>query len=135
MTRIPHQSECNMDDPEEHALWALVCPPATGQTPILLPLFVAKNLAKALWNCGFRHHPELQTVKFQRPFRGQQHPMNGMGRWVPIDTPEPDLPILPNLAEMTPHEVDDIVQQARALGAVPEIPEPPNHARVVNGDA
>lgn len=133
--RIPRQSECDPENPEEHALWALVCPPVVGQSPMLIPTFVAKKLSKALWDAGFRHNPELQRRKFQRPHRGQQHGLNGTGRWVPMDHADPDPVILPNLGEMTVAEREAVMAQARALGMVPEVPEPVNTARVVNGDS
>ncbi|MFI9507579.1 DUF2744 domain-containing protein [Nocardia sp. NPDC052566] len=132
--RIPRQDQCDPTDPEQHALWALVCPPAAGETPMLIPEWVARQISAALWHCGFRHHPELQTRKFQRPYRGAQHPLNGSGRWVDINEPDPEPVILPNLAEMTPAERDAVIAQARALGMVPEPQEPPNVARIENGD-
>lgn len=123
-----------MSKPEEHALWALVCPPVVGTSPMLIPNFVARKLSAALWHAGFRHHPELQTQKPQRAHRGPQGPLNGMTKWVPVTEPDPDPVILPNLAEMTVAEREAVMSQARALGMVPEAPEPVTYARIENGD-
>jgi hypothetical protein len=130
--RMPRQDECNPNDPEEHALWALVCPPGIGQTPMLIPEFVARRLSEALWHAGFRHHPEMQTKKFQRPFRGPQHALNPMGKWVDMGEESPEPVVLPNLAEMTAEELAVIMRQAQELGIVPEVPAPVDTARVID---
>lgn len=123
-----------MSKPEEHAVWALVCPPVVGTTPMLIPTFVAKKLSAALWRAGFRHHPELQEQKVQRAYRGPQGPLNGMTKWVPMSEVDPDPVILPNLAEMTVAEREAVIGQARALGMVPEVPTPVTYAQIENGD-
>ena len=65
---IPIQSSCDMTNPEEQALWALVALPGPGATaPLVLPVDVMRQWSQRLYDCGFRHHPEEQTVKYVPP--------------------------------------------------------------------
>lgn len=61
------QSECNMDDPAEFAVWALaagVPDPRTAagmpNLPLIPPMCFAEY-SKLLWDFGFRHHEDKQT--------------------------------------------------------------------------
>lgn len=57
------QANADMDNPRQHAAWALVAFPSPnkemGDVPISPPVPV--DLSERLWDFGFRHHPDLQT--------------------------------------------------------------------------
>lgn len=120
-----------MDDPEEHFLFALMNIPGMGQSPMVIPLQLAKVISAHLFETGFRHVPELQTKKLLRPYRGDQTNLNPAAKWVPMDTEEPDPIVLPDIMTLTVHEREALLAQYRDQGLLPE-PEPaPNVAFVL----
>lgn len=85
---IPLQSACNPDDPEEHFLWATVgLAGPTSHAPLILPVAVGRKWSNHLHDCGFRHHPELQKIKYLPPPAGTNWVVGSAGRWVDINTP------------------------------------------------
>lgn len=120
-----------MDDPEEHFLWALTSVPGMGKSPMMIPLQMAKMISTHLHESGFRHHPDLQKKKMLRPFRGQQSNLNPSGKWVPIDTPEPEPIRIPDIKQLTPHEREALLAQYRAQGLLDEPAADPNLAYVL----
>lgn len=119
--RISLQADCDPTKPEEHLLWALN-QIQMGNEMIPIPPNIAKTMSKHLYELGFRHHPRLQTKKLQLPHRGQQHYMNGLARWVPMDAPEPDPVVLPDVRKMTTHEQELIETELRAIGKIVDPP-------------
>ena len=49
------QDQCDPNDPDTHALWALRS----------LPAPIRPKVSRELWDAGFRWNEELQTVQFQ----------------------------------------------------------------------
>ncbi|WP_032402494.1 phage gene 29 protein family protein [Rhodococcoides fascians] len=90
---IPTQASCDMDDPEEHVLWALPGIEEMPGVPLLTPEPGLRSLSKQLVEAGFRHHPELQVKKaiiVGAPDAPGVHWMGvGAIQWVDIDTPDP----------------------------------------------
>lgn len=84
---IPLQDDMNMGDPEEHILWALVNIGGDLDAPLLMPPVVLRRWARHLWECGFRHHPELQMRFYQPPPDGASVLAGGAGRWVAAEAP------------------------------------------------
>ncbi|GAB4584396.1 phage gene 29 protein family protein [Nocardia sp. IFM 10818] len=115
---IPVQAGCDPDNPEEFALWALLHLPRTG-VPMLMHPSVLRDWSKHLWDLGFRHNPELQTKKLQRPIAGKQSPFNGSTQWVDIDTEEPPLRAIPDIASLTPEENAAMLAQYERAGMIP----------------
>lgn len=120
--RFPMQADCDPENPDEHFLWAVTQIPM-GQEMMPVSPNLARAISNHLYQCGFRHNPELQTKKQQRPWRGQQHSMNGMGRWVPMDAEEPEPVVLPNVSAMTNHERQLIVEELRNIGFIKDPPK------------
>lgn len=108
----------DMDDPEQHAAWALGLIPGIGQSPLIFPENYASAISQHLFELGFRHHPELQSKKWRRPYRGQQTGFNPAGNWVPIDDPDPDPVVLPNVNAYTAQENEAILAQYAESGAL-----------------
>lgn len=50
-----NQDQCDPNDPDTHALWALRA----------LPAPIRPKVSRDLWDAGFRHNPELQAVKYE----------------------------------------------------------------------
>lgn len=120
-----------MEDPEEHFLWALTSVPGMGQSPMMIPLQMAKMISAHLFKCGFRLDPDKQEIKMLRPYRGDQSPLNPAAKWVPVDTEEPEPIRIPDIKKLTVHEREALLAQYRAEGLIPE-PEPaPNVAYVL----
>lgn len=90
------QRKADMADPEQHFAWALASFPVMGDgTPMVLPVACLPIVSRFLWDCGFRHHPELQQVK---QVLDPSAPLQSAGvRWVPMEdedvvpAPEVDL--------------------------------------------
>ncbi|WP_051407330.1 DUF2744 domain-containing protein [Nocardia sp. CNY236] len=121
--RFPTQNHCDPEDPEQHLLWALAQIPMSRNQPMLLQESIARVISKHLYECGFRHHPELQQKKLQLPYRGQQHTLNGSARWVPADAEDPEPVVLPDMSAMTVHEQEHVINQLKQLGRIRD-PEP-----------
>lgn len=49
------QDQCDPNDPDTHALWALRS----------LPAPIRPKVSRELWDAGFRHQPELQSVRYE----------------------------------------------------------------------
>lgn len=82
---IPLQDDLNPSDPEEHVLWALVNINEDLGAPLLLPIENMRAWSKHLFQCGFRHHEDLQEKWFIPP--SGDTPLYGAvgGKW--SDTP------------------------------------------------
>lgn len=78
------QRKADMEDPYQHFGWALsLFPVREDGTPMILPILSLMWVSKHLWDCGFRHHPELQTI-CQEVAPGMALSQAGVS-WVPCD--------------------------------------------------
>ncbi|WP_167464989.1 phage gene 29 protein family protein [Nocardia brasiliensis] len=117
---IPTQENSDPDNPEEHLLWGLIHLPNVGGAPMVTHPDILRAWSKHLYDLGFRHHPELQTRKFQRPAAGPQSHWNPASAWVPLDTPEPQKRTLPSIESLTAAENAAMIAQYRAAGMIPD---------------
>lgn len=141
----------NLDDPEEHFAWALRNVPGVGAGShggTSIPPKWAAAISKHLTELGYVFGPWLarkagpdgkvdvadipmQAKKFQRPFRGPQNQYNPGSAWVGLDSPEPEVTLLPNLDMLTAEERAALLDAFRDRGDIPA-PEPaPNYATVL----
>ena len=74
-----------------------------------------------------------RTIRYDPPQRGAQTPLNQSGGWVSVDAPPPKKFVIPDLSEMTSHEIGGILNQARDLGYIVEKPLITDVAKVENG--
>ena len=87
---FPTQEVADPTDPADFAVWVFAGMPHMKGAPLGMPVWYLRELSKRLWDAGFRHHPELQTIKYRRPHAGQGVGMlTAAGEWVPIDEPDP----------------------------------------------
>lgn len=91
---IPTQATADMDDPEEHVLWALMGSITTPDGDALITTEECLRKASSILSrAGFRHHPELQEIKQIIPGGMESVHWMGVGavEWVDIDTPDPEV--------------------------------------------
>lgn len=133
---IPSQEEADLNNPEEHFLWALRNMPAfAGAGMVTHPGFL-RQWSDHLWNCGFAHRDYLerladadgnihvsklprQSIKFQQAVRGPRHAYNNAARWVRSDTPDPEPINLPDIRQLTIQENQIMLDQYRQAGMIP----------------
>lgn len=131
---LPIQSSCNTEDPEEHALWALVALPGVGETaPMAVPEHITRKWSKRLWDCGFRFHPELQTIKYVPPGANTDWVSGVGGRWTDIHEELPAEVTAPDTSHLSLGEKQVLLQRLSAELAE-RAPENKNTATVENGD-
>lgn len=118
----PKKDDCDAGDPQEHFLWALLHVQMGEFESMPIQPATARVMSKHLYELGFRHHPELQTKKLQMPIRGQQHPTNGLTRWVPMDAKTPDPLRIPNVRRMNAEERELLHQELRNVGHITDPP-------------
>lgn len=136
---IPTQQQADLNNPEEHFLWALRnMPSMAGAGMVTHPGFL-RQWSAHLWACGFVHHDYLekladedgnihvsklpkQTIKFQPAMRGPRHLYNNAARWVSADTPDPEPINLPDIRQLTIQENEIMLEQYRSAGMIPQAP-------------
>lgn len=140
-SQIPRIDECDPDDPEQALLWASMYIPVAGRSPMVFPRMIAEKLSVHYTECAVVHAPSLARLanadgfihvdqlpkpskKFMRPYRGQQHPLNGMGGWVGVDEEEADPIVIQDPAAMTVHEREAQIEQLRYMGYKINEPDP-----------
>lgn len=80
---MPTQETCDPEAPDEFAVWAMVGLPGMNGAPLPFPVAYLRMISQRLWDCGFRWHSELQTIKYKRPAT-DEHWLTNPGSWVPI---------------------------------------------------
>lgn len=146
---IPSLAESDLNNPEEHFLWALrSLPMAAGSGMMTLSPFL-REWSKHLWECGFAHTSYLegladedgnvhvsklpkQQLQFQEAFRGPHHSYNPAGRWVKEGSEEPKPFIVPNIRQMTQQEMYALAYQLEHEGIKIPVPPKPVTGSVVN---
>lgn len=135
-SRIPLQHEVDLNDPEERNLWVLVHLPNVGGVAMAAHPEVLRGWSKHLDDAGYIHVDRLreladengmihvdqlpvQKIKYQPPYRGPQTIYNTAGRWVPIDTPDPEPVRIQDLSKFTRDEREAYVWQLKQLGDLP----------------
>lgn len=133
---IPSQQDADLNNPEEHFLWALRNMPVfSGAGMVTHPGFL-RQWSEHLWGCGFAHRDYLerladedgnihvsklpkQRLKFQPAMRGPRHGYNNAARWVSTDTPDPEPLHLPDIRQLTIQENEAMLEQYRSAGMIP----------------
>lgn len=86
---LPTLENCDLDEPEEFALWAMVALPGMRGAPLGPPVKWLRKVSRRLWDLGFRYHPELRTLKYRKPTTALGDAvLVSPGEWVPIDEPD-----------------------------------------------
>lgn len=88
--QFPLHSNCNPDCPEESYLWALVGIPKTNGAPMVVPFM---KMISAHLHSLFGPPPPPR-LKYRPPSGRDSNWMTGVGKWVPLDEPEPEKPTI-----------------------------------------
>lgn len=135
MVKILRPEDCDPNDPDTAFAWVFqFMPIGNGESPVLMPDYMRKQFSRIAHGAGLVHDPERQYMKVQRPLRGQQTALNGLGRWVKIDEPEPDTVRLPNIDAMTVEENAAMIAQYEARGMIRQQRPAPKPARIETGE-
>ncbi|MFE7717479.1 DUF2744 domain-containing protein [Nocardia rhizosphaerihabitans] len=97
-------AEGEAPDPTRIFRWAFGALPFYGSTPLLVQDEAQAQWSQLFWDMGFRHFPELQTVKVRAANRGQQHSLNGAVEIVDIAADDLDPMVIPDPLAYTAHE-------------------------------
>lgn len=138
---LPSQEETDYSDPRQRFVWAFRGIEYNGM-PFGAPEAVFQEWSEHLSRCGFLHVDQVleaareagdvgalqealqdvQRIHYQPPVRGQDHPLNLSGKWVPVDEPivEPDVP---EVSKMTPGEKAKLIEELREEGLISDSTE------------
>lgn len=79
---LPLQSEMDMDNPREHFLWMFTKMLEKMGAALLLPRPFLEELSQHIYDCGGRHHPELQEKWYEPPSPDAGTWDQMAGKWV-----------------------------------------------------
>lgn len=132
---LPRQHEVDMSDPKRRFLWAFRNIAYNG-VPLAAPEQVFCEWSEHLSKAGFVHVSEVeaalegcadaervlgrlpsQEIHFQPPVRGQDHPFNTAGCWIPVSE-EIVEPELSSAACLTPAEKAKLIGEFREEGLI-----------------
>ena len=113
---LPTSDNCDVNDPEEAWLPALVAIPGIKGAPIPFPIEYLKILAKRLWDYGGPPNRELQSTWYHEPRAGDISPMFAAGEWK--DHPPEDRPNI-DITSLSKAMQDEIRRQALELDGPP----------------
>lgn len=140
MGKIWRLEDIDPDNPEERFLPVLQFIPlgwggdSNSRQRITWPEAISRAISKHLTECGVPPvDPALATKKLRLPYRGEQHPLNGMGGWAPLDEEDPEPVVIQDPLTMTKRERQAVVERLRYGGYRINEPEPPKPvAKVVD---
>jgi len=144
--KIPTWENVNPDDPAEALQPALVALPFVGdqtftpQDDILqkwskrftdVGLVYGPHLAKLADENGNIHVSQLPqpSIKLRAARRGPQHTLNGLSDWVPVDTPDDEPVVIPDVGLYTRAEQEVIAEQLRYHNVIQDEELPRSNAR------
>ncbi|AVP71349.1 phage gene 29 protein family protein [Prescottella equi] len=127
---VPLQHECDGSDPRKAFVWALRdLPGPKGRSASLpFPTPMLELWSEHLWNLGFRHHHDEQTLQYQPGLEGGQHWLNP-GDWVPTESEVITPPEQPIVTQMSPVVRAELARQLVESGELVNVaPAPPSDA-------
>ncbi|MEJ6013295.1 DUF2744 domain-containing protein [Corynebacterium sp. H127] len=116
---IPTLDQCNINDPEEMFLWALVCLPGLEQqAPLLMPPQILRQISQRLYDCGARLDLTQQQIKYVPPADQSSWLAGAGGTWVPIDAELPPEITAPSIDHLSRREKIELVKKLEAEGLI-----------------
>lgn len=111
---LPVRELCNLDDPEEMFLWALVGLPDVQGALVMVSFEHLRTISKRIFQVGGRLVADPQ-IKYRPPATAPMTPFDvDRGSWVPIDEPEPERdPMGEVLAQIKPDVLKAVVDRTR----------------------
>lgn len=113
---LPTADNCDITDPEEAWLPALIAIPGIRGAPLPFPIEYLKVLSKRLYDFGGPPNPEMQSVWYHPPRSGDISPMFASGEWK--DHPPEAVPDI-DLTSLSKAMQDEIRRQALELEGAP----------------
>lgn len=131
------QHETDLNDPKQRFGWALRDVELNG-IPAAMPQPYVESISNRLSRAGFLHIDQVdaalvgedaevaerilsklprQEIHYQPPLRGQDHPMNTSGKWIPIEEPV-QLPAVKSVERMTPAEKKKMIDELKEEGLI-----------------
>jgi hypothetical protein len=122
-----------MGDPAQHLAWAMrLMPTVAGVGAVTNPDTLA-DWSKHLYACGFRHVSAIaeladengmihvdqlpkQQIRLSEAFRGPRNAFNAAARWVPMDAPDAEPVVVPDISTFTATEREAVLNQFRDAG-------------------
>lgn len=136
---LPLQSNCDPNDPDEFAAWAFTGMLGPGNAPAIFPPAITAKMSRRLWDLGYRHHPELQTVEYVVTGHPQDFISANVGKDVPITDGKKDAnteaarPAAPDTSNLTAAEKRALYEELREQ-MFPTPDAPTDRARVEGED-
>ncbi|MGN7133376.1 phage gene 29 protein family protein [Rhodococcoides corynebacterioides] len=98
--KFPLRENCDPTDPDEMFWWMFASLPGMNNAFFLMPIVYYRLVSKRLYDLGARvkcdacGHAAEPTLKLQLPPSGDPQWATGQGKWVPIDTPDVEVPLV-----------------------------------------
>lgn len=86
---VPTRESCDPENPRQAFLWMFTAPPGQAGAPLMMPTEYFEVLSWRLWVLGARPSAE-PTQKWQAPQSATANPWTAAGKWVDINTPDPE---------------------------------------------
>ncbi|WP_342800965.1 DUF2744 domain-containing protein [Nocardia sp. No.11] len=86
---VPTRENCDPANPRQAFLWMFTAPPGQAGAPLMMPTEYFELLSWRMWVLGARPVAE-PTQKWQAPVNATANPWTASGKWVDINTPEPE---------------------------------------------
>ncbi|MBF6133517.1 DUF2744 domain-containing protein [Nocardia otitidiscaviarum] len=98
---VPTRANCDPDNPRQAFLWMFTAMPAMTGAPLMLPTEYWEMQSWRMWVLGARPAAE-PTQKWQAPASVTANPWTAPGKWVDLDTPEPQRKTLAEMLRELP---------------------------------
>ncbi len=111
---LPVRELCDLDDPEEMALWALLALPDVHGAQVMVSFQHLRVISKQLHQVGFRLVAD-PVIKYRPPMTAPMTPFDqDLGSWVSVDEPDPERdPLGETLGQMQPHVLKAVGNRIR----------------------
>lgn len=86
---VPTRDNCDPANPRQAFLWMFTAPPGMQGAPLMMPTEYWELMSWRMWVLGARPAEE-PTQKWQAPVNMAANAWMAAGKWVPLDTPEPE---------------------------------------------
>lgn len=86
---VPTRENCDLTNPRQAFLWMFTAPPGMQGAPLMMPTEYWELMSWRQWVLGARPVEE-PTQKWQAPVNMAANAWMAAGKWVPLDTPEPE---------------------------------------------
>ena len=118
---LPVRELCNLDDPEEMFLWALLGLDDVNGAQVMVSFQHLRTISARIEaigamlkcsHCGYEKPPQ---IKYRPPMTAPMTPFDqDLGSWVPADEPDPERdPLGETLAQIKPHVLKAVGDRIR----------------------